>query len=58
MNKEILEKLNGKFVKIISSNSIFNGQIISLGEDYVKIINKFGNQEYIVIEHITSVEET
>lgn len=45
-----------KEVEIILENSMhYTGKVISVGDDYLKIIDKYNNPVFIVIKSISSV---
>jgi len=54
-----LKNLAGKQVKIFlkSGNIMYHGKIISAGDVYVQIVDKYDKIVYIVIDSISSIEE-
>jgi len=56
-NLNFSEYIN-KEVEIILDNSMhYTGRIISVGEDYIRLIDKYSNNVLIVIKSISSVVE-
>ena len=52
--------LINKQVKITLSNNsttIYHGEIISFGDGYLKIVDKFGKDVYIPVSNILAIEE-
>lgn len=57
MDKKIIEELNGKKVKIVLENNYYyKARILSVGDDYVKILDMNGKTSFIVLEQIKVLE--
>jgi hypothetical protein len=57
---EINKNLIGKKVKITLNNNamtFYHGRIVSLGNEYLHIVDKFDNPVYIPISNILAIEE-
>lgn len=53
-----IDSFLNKFCKIILSNQMhYTGKVLSVGNDYVKIKDKYGAEVFIVIEQICSIQE-
>ena len=53
-----LDDFLNKYCKIILSNQMhYTGFVLSVGNDYVKIKDKYGAEVFIVIEQICSIQE-
>lgn len=53
------KQLIGKIVKIFlkDNNILYTGKVISAGDTYIQIVDKYDKVVYIIIENICSVEE-
>jgi len=52
------KKYIGKEVVLILSNQMrYSGRILSVGNVYLKILDKFGKEVLVVLDQICSVEE-
>ena len=57
---EIEKNLIGKKVKITLSNqntTIYHGTIISFGDEFLQIVDKFENTVYIPVSSLLAIEE-
>ena len=58
MMKENLKDFENKRVIITLSNQMrYTGKVISVGDTYIKIIDKWDKDVLIVIDNICSIEE-
>lgn len=58
LTKEELTKLETEKLILIITNSNFTykGQIISFGEDYIKFLDKYDTQRFILLTEIKVIE--
>jgi len=54
--KDFLEQFKGEVVEIILSNQMhYNGKVLSIGDDYIKMVDKMSKIVYINTNQICSI---